>query len=253
MQTFVFRSEVDGTTREFFVFGPCCFSKIQDGQAVLFLSNSFDPQSAGRTKLVYCLSIRQNSVVVVVHCAKLTMASEQDSEVVDLTEAGDPAQPEQKRSKRITSFFSAYDPNNAEHVAAKDARERREAERALEQRKQSQAKKDASIIAEAAAKREREAERKRQARKSEKEREAEARARAEADQPVELDLPADAPEACAPDAPSSTVHTEAAEEARSAGGQQEQVDIGPRGTARSSTTGEGVQGALHTFASACTH
>jgi hypothetical protein len=113
-------------------FGPRRFSKIQDGQAVLFLSHSSDPQSAGRTKLVHCLRIRQNSAVVVVHCAKLTIASEQDSEVVDLTEAGDPAQPEQKRSKTITSYFSAYDPNNAEHVAAKEARERREAERALD-------------------------------------------------------------------------------------------------------------------------
>jgi hypothetical protein len=105
MQTFVSRSEADGTTREFFFFCPRHFSKLQDRQAVLFLKNSSDPQSAGRTKLVYCLSIRQNSAVAVVHCARLTMASEQDSEVVDLTEAGDPAQPEQKRAKTFTSFF----------------------------------------------------------------------------------------------------------------------------------------------------
>jgi hypothetical protein len=86
-------------------FGPR-FSKFQDGQGVLFLSNSSDPQPAGRTKLVYRLSIRQNSAifaVAIVQCARLTMDSDQDSELVDLTEAADLAQPEPKRAKTLTS------------------------------------------------------------------------------------------------------------------------------------------------------
>jgi hypothetical protein len=75
----------------------------------LFLSNSSDPQFAGRTKLVYCLSISQNSAVLavaVMQCARLTLAGDQESELVDLTDAADPAQPEQKRAKMLTGFFS---------------------------------------------------------------------------------------------------------------------------------------------------
>jgi hypothetical protein len=96
-----------GQRENFLVFGSLSFSKIQDGQGVLFLSTSSDPQSAGRTKLVYCLIIRQNSAVLavaVVQCARLTMAGAQDSELVNLTEAADPAQPEHKRAKTLTAF-----------------------------------------------------------------------------------------------------------------------------------------------------
>jgi hypothetical protein len=42
----------------------------------------------------------------------VTMAGDQESELVDLTEAADPAQPEQKRAKTLTGFFSVYDLNN---------------------------------------------------------------------------------------------------------------------------------------------
>jgi hypothetical protein len=48
------------------------------------------------------------------------MAGYHYSELVDLTGAADPAQPEQKRTRTLTGFFSVYDPNNAEHVAAKE-------------------------------------------------------------------------------------------------------------------------------------
>jgi hypothetical protein len=41
------------------------------------------------------------------------MAGAQDSEQDDLTEAADPAQPEQKGAKTLTGFFSVYEPNNA--------------------------------------------------------------------------------------------------------------------------------------------
>jgi hypothetical protein len=112
MQSFVGGLWRTGHRFNFPFFGPRHFSKIQDGQGVLFLGNSSDRQSAGRTKLISTLSTRQNSAVhavAVVQCASLTMAGNQDAEVVDLTEAADPAQPEQKRAKTLRAFFSVYD------------------------------------------------------------------------------------------------------------------------------------------------